>query len=1126
MSFLQRTGCRFAASAVMVACFAASSAFAAMLATNDFETSFADFTTDSAEALSDLVSLPEYSGNKPSGSYTTEPYPFVEANFGSHYLSVDADTNMVWRTFASRTSSVYFDSYVQFTAMQGDFEYPTDSKFVIYLDSATSNLCVISGTAADNCTAVTNRLTATVEPNSWGRLTVNVLSGSVFSFQVRLNGNLLSTSGSVSTFYSLTTGTTLSQVGFSGTGALDDMVVRTTDPFGTAVATINGEGYASLQQAAAEAVAGDTILLETASSENITLSVAGIVFNTNGKNYTGTVSAASGLGWTEENGVYTSSANTAATWTGSVDNNWSNAGNWSSHGVPTAATTVTLTDGATIEATGTSALPVDSMIVNGSVKLTCTGVLADNWPSIGIKGSVSGTGTLTLERFGLISSDDDQVTVGCNISFDGKTADSFLQDGTFVVNGSVTVTNTVQLYANTTFNGAVTIPDGATMIFKAKPTFGTDSSLSGTGVFLLSGDIDTTDTFKNALQSPSWTGTCEIYNNTINAYDLSEYGNENSVVRANILYGYPKLDNATARISGIKALEIATGGLKFQDSFAGVNVYIDVPVTGNGPIYFKTRQNVSSASSLTKFIFTKDMSQFTGTLDLTGVSASANDYRKPIVVFQGAGDVLPVPTVCDQIVVTENANVTAAGTWKAPGGIVVNGTINVVSGGKLTTSSGLSSTGKVVFASMPASEDLPAIADGTQTYEVSGNSYTISATVPAWTGTVVLDYANVVANHADFSARVNALGTSNSTVEIGENGTIVDGYSNANITPTLKVTGSVQVNDGSSGTKRKFAKVTGSGKFEFGTRGAMVNYAIDNLVDWNGTMTVGSSKASVTNIVSGTGSIVFNVMPDDRPMVGSGYTGEIEVAFNWQNVDLSAYSGDNATLVLDSMTGYFAENNGGENGIRGKTVVDGTVLINNGWPKGSGNFWTDNRCVKFSTLEVAGSLSLIYPTSTGWQNLWGYVSATALDGDSTGSITVGNNFFLKVNAVDFDEAPSGTERLVSLALTGENDANGYSHKGRLYGPNGASGEAIPVTVGGIATGQMLVYATTGGNSGLYLAVAQYGGNYYATFQDAINARGSGAGDITVLDASAPIPFGYKVSDGKLIRNRKIIFEFR
>ena len=88
MSFLQRTGRRFAASAVMVACFAASSAFAAMLATNDFETSFSDFTTDGV-SINELATNLTYNGDSPSGSAA---YPF--ADFGSKYLAVDSDRTL------------------------------------------------------------------------------------------------------------------------------------------------------------------------------------------------------------------------------------------------------------------------------------------------------------------------------------------------------------------------------------------------------------------------------------------------------------------------------------------------------------------------------------------------------------------------------------------------------------------------------------------------------------------------------------------------------------------------------------------------------------------------------------------------------------------------------------------------------------------------------------------------------------------------------------------------------------------------------------------------------------------------------------------------------------------------
>ena len=107
MASMQKTMRRFASVATMAVCFAASSAFAAMLATNDFETSFADFTADET-----LATLSSYNGDGPSG---TASYPF--GSFGEKYLSVDTDDTTLWRSFAERSANVYFDSYVKFTPM-------------------------------------------------------------------------------------------------------------------------------------------------------------------------------------------------------------------------------------------------------------------------------------------------------------------------------------------------------------------------------------------------------------------------------------------------------------------------------------------------------------------------------------------------------------------------------------------------------------------------------------------------------------------------------------------------------------------------------------------------------------------------------------------------------------------------------------------------------------------------------------------------------------------------------------------------------------------------------------------------------------------------------------------------
>ena len=75
-----------------------------------------------------------------------------------------------------------------------------------------------------------------------------------YAFTVRLNGTVLATAEGTDSFPSLTADTTITKVGFSGSGALDDFVARTTDPFiADPSFLIGGEGYATLEDAAADA---------------------------------------------------------------------------------------------------------------------------------------------------------------------------------------------------------------------------------------------------------------------------------------------------------------------------------------------------------------------------------------------------------------------------------------------------------------------------------------------------------------------------------------------------------------------------------------------------------------------------------------------------------------------------------------------------------------------------------------------------------------------------------------------------------------------------------------------------------------------------------------------------------
>ena len=89
---------------------------------------------------------------------------------------------------------------------------------------------------------------------------------------------------------------------------------------------------------------------------------------------------------------------------------------------------------------------------------------------------------------------------------------------------------------------------------------------------------------------------------------------------------------------------------------------------------------------------------------------------------------------------------------------------------------------------------------------------------------------------------------------------------------------------------------------------------------------------------------------------------------------------------------------------------------------------------------IGTSLTLAY-SGTGWtggdDTETGYYKVDVLDASGAGTVAVGNKFALRIDAVDFAEAPSGTDALVGLTLTG-------TRPGKLYGPNGVAGEQIPM----------------------------------------------------------------------------------
>lgn len=365
-----------------------------------------------------------------------------------------------------------------------------------------------------------------------------------------------------------------------------------------------------------------------------------------------------------------------------------------------------------------------------------------------------------------------------------------------------------------------------------------------------------------------------------------------------------------------------------------------------------------------------------------------------------------------------------------------------------------------------------------------------------WTGTFIIAYNQETSANIAF----NSYGISGSYVEIAE-GYSLTGHCEGGTLATLVVNGTLNIVDGSSTATATIYALAGSGNVSV-TQNR--KYTFSNLVDWNGKLTSNGNLISIGNITSGAGSIEYQTTPAAAPTVGEDFEGEVYLNFNYSNYDVYKYAGANATVKLGTMTGHLHDGAGtsGQTGeIPGKTVVSGAVVINNGWTISSAN-WTAAKVVKFDSLKVDGSLTLD-STATGFGSARCYYYAKSLDAAGVGTITVGDGFGLRIDAVDFAEAPSGSDVLVGLTLA---KADLLTTDGQLFGTDGKLDGSIAVTVNGEATEQTLVYDADKGGLVLYVAPTYAArdslGNNYTDVPGALSyvyTMGTAGDYVTVLD---------------------------
>ena len=320
-----------------------------------------------------------------------------------------------------------------------------------------------------------------------------------------------------------------------------------------------------------------------------------------------------------------------------------------------------------------------------------------------------------------------------------------------------------------------------------------------------------------------------------------------------------------------------------------------------------------------------------------------------------------------------------------------------------------------------------------------------------WTGTYVADY------RLTDSWNLNAYGTAISYVEVAD--VWAGWYIDADWVPTLRVSGMVEMSNGTTTKRITIPAVTGDGVFVFSND---KNYTIVNLEDWNGVLSNQVARAGVQNIVSGAGKVVYATAPTDvgAPSVSDDFKGEVVIGYNWSaGSSLKAYGGANSTITLTSFTGDNTHLPNEDITAKVHVAENGDVVINNGNPLGPNELtWDHVRVIQMPALTVDGALKLEKATAAGaktWNdNYRAYFWAEVLDASGEGAIEVGNQFALRIDAVDFAKLPSGGGCQVPLSLTKNGDGKAI---GLLCGTNGVAGAAIAVTVKGEATEKYLVY---------------------------------------------------------------------
>ena len=754
-----------------------------------------------------------------------------------------------------------------------------------------------------------------------------------------------------------------------------------------------------------------------------------------------------------------------------------------------------------------------------SALVECEGASTDSWGASSPTAWTEGGNYIVTPTF--VNSDGSFTIVSHRLTSGGVTARSGIaaiqivevpkvaEEGELVINVSGDTTYTVS--ENATYT-TVYVTGAGTLAFSGEGTITTTTLNVGPGATVPMGSSITPTTVTGSgtalydgvkpttglgwTDSANWTGTVWVKNITTSNdarkdWDPALYGNAESTLRfTDVNLYFP--NNTTTAFSG--TVELDAGGLNICDGYGG-SIATFARLSGSGTL------STSGGSSNGNGLTINDASAFTGTITLT-------KFKVVIGTATGtsASGVLQIDSGAA-------ATVASGKTWTAPGGFVVNGTLNA--DGTLASShasQAVSGSGTVVFTGKLPSP--------------TGDTWWKNS---AWDGTVqVKNAAFTGVSGVTTYLEVNKYGNDGSVLELNNcSGWLpVGNTSGDNVCAVpLKVTGTLNINDGYSGRQFTINKLLGDGAIYTDSNGATVTIQVLNADGFTGKVQLNSKRVVFGATIPGTftsgqiyvgSDFTFTVPNENAAWYGTGgilLDGELKAnALSNFGGGTTITTTDNGVLTLltasqidDQSTSY--------------ARITGTGTLR--YADGGGNNWRTLSQTDFPTGMICENniaAGLILKTAGGNHTIGSLAGSGQMRSDWGGSGNTGDRDLRILQAKDTIYSgvfSSSNDRVRDVYVApGTSTAGTLTLSGTQTASNGLtveSGAAVNLT--GTWVGATTVAGTFGGTGTLTGNLTFNAGSTFKAFasdenglsvSDSITCPASGTVtvDVSALGASA------------------------